>query len=387
METNGLFHSIEDAANDLMNGKIIIVVDDESLVNEGSFVALAEKATPEIVNFMIKEGRGFVCVPITEKRAGELELPPMVSNSDPYGKAFTVSIDHVLTTTGISALERSFTIRAITDPYATPQQFGRPGHIFPLIAKNGGVLRKPGHTEAAVDLAHICGAYPAAVTCEVMKANGQMARVPDLHEIAGKHDLKMVCIRDLIHYRNLKELLVKREAEVKLPTDYGMFKAIVYTNAVNDKEHIALVKGVFNPQEPVLVRVHSECLTGDVFYSGRCDCGHKLAAALSMINEAGKGVLLYLRQQDRGVSLAEKLRTYELRERGLDAAPSHQQSDGTPELSDYGLGAQILKDLGVQKIQLMMNNPRKIIALGGYGLEIVERVTLQPETNSDNIAI
>jgi 3,4-dihydroxy 2-butanone 4-phosphate synthase/GTP cyclohydrolase II len=379
------FDPIEEAIYDLMIGKVIIVVDDEDRENEGDLIALAEKATPEVINFMIKEARGLVCVPILPERAQALDLPPMVTqNTDFHGTAFTVSVDHISTTTGISAKERSDTIKGLIDPMAKPADFRRPGHIFPLIAKKGGVLRRAGHTEAAVDLARMCGSTPAAVICEVIKEDGTMARLPDLLEFKERHGLKLITIRDLIRYRNEKEKLVKREVEVKMPTDHGEFRAIAYTNDIDSKEHIALVKGTIDGTQPVLVRVHSECLTGDVFHSHRCDCGPQLDAALRQIDEAGSGVLLYMRQEGRGIGLINKLRAYQLQEQGLDTVEANMKLGFAPDLRDYGIGAQILKDIGVRKIRLLTNNPRKIKGLEGYGLNVLERVPLQVTENEDN---
>ncbi|MFD3447856.1 bifunctional 3,4-dihydroxy-2-butanone-4-phosphate synthase/GTP cyclohydrolase II [Microbacteriaceae bacterium 4G12] len=382
-----MFHTIEEALADLKAGKVVIVCDDENRENEGDFIALAETITPETINFMITHGRGLVCVPITEERAQELGLEPMVAhNTDSHGTAFTVSIDHISTTTGISAYERAITIQNMIHETAKADDFKRPGHIFPLIAKQGGVLRRAGHTEAAVDLAILCGKKPAGVICEIIKEDGTMARVSDLKQVAEQFNLKMITIQDLIHYRRQYETLVKREVEITLPTEFGTFQVIGYSNKLDEKEHIALIKGDICADEPVLVRVHSECLTGDVFGSFRCDCGPQLHAALTQIEQAERGVLLYMRQEGRGIGLLNKLRAYKLQEDGYDTVEANHKLGFAADLRDYGIGAQILKDLGIHKLRLLTNNPRKIKGLQGYDLEVVERVPLQMPSQQENKA-
>ncbi|MFC7319434.1 bifunctional 3,4-dihydroxy-2-butanone-4-phosphate synthase/GTP cyclohydrolase II [Halobacillus campisalis] len=380
-----MFDSIEIAIERLKQGKMVIVCDDEDRENEGDLIGLAEHASTEMINFMITHGRGLVCAPVTGEIAEQLELIPMVgTNTDPNQTAFTVSIDHKNTTTGISADERALTIRELLNPESSQEDFQKPGHIFPLVAKDGGVLRRAGHTEAAVDLAVLAGSKPAGVICEIIKDDGTMARVPDLRKMADEFDIPMITIADLIQYRHRHEDHVKREVEIQLPTEYGDFRAVAYSNDIDHKDHIALIKGDIKPGEPTLVRVHSECLTGDVFGSYRCDCGPQLHNALRQISENGSGVLLYMRQEGRGIGLVNKMFAYKLQEEGLDTVEANEKLGFGPDLRDYGVGAQILRELGISKIKLLTNNPKKISGLSGWDLEVVERVPIETPSRKEN---
>ncbi|MEP7169046.1 MAG: bifunctional 3,4-dihydroxy-2-butanone-4-phosphate synthase/GTP cyclohydrolase II [Bacteroidota bacterium] len=379
--------AIEDAIADVKNGKIVIVVDDEDRENEGDFITAARNATPEIINFMATHGRGIICSPLSEKRCDELQLNMMVAkNTSSHETPFTVSVDLLGhgCTTGVSASDRSKTVQALINPETKPEELGRPGHIFPLKAKDGGVLRRAGHTEAAIDLATLAGFEAAGVLVEIMHEDGTMARLPELHKIARRFDLKIISIEDLISYRIKNESLIEKEVEVKLPTEWGNFSLAAYKQVTTGQEHLAIYKGEWKKNEPILVRVHSSCLTGDIFGSCRCDCGQQLHRSMQMIEEEGKGVIVYMNQEGRGIGLLNKLKAYNLQEKGMDTVEANLELGFKMDERDYGVGAQILRNLGVTKMRLMTNNPTKRAGLIGYGLEIVENVPIEIQSNVHN---
>jgi 3,4-dihydroxy 2-butanone 4-phosphate synthase/GTP cyclohydrolase II len=379
--------TVEEAIEEIRQGKVIIVVDDEDRENEGDFIIAAECVTPQIINFMATHGRGLICAPLVESRCDELGLDLMVSqNSAQFETPFTVSVDLIGhgTSTGISTADRSKTIKALVDPETHPSELGKPGHIFPLRAKEGGVLRRVGHTEAAIDLARLAGFRPAGVLVEIMNEDGTMARLPELRVIADKHDLKLISIADLIAYRLKHESLIERMVDVDLPTSYGDFKLTSYKQITNEMDHLALTKGTWEPDEPILVRVHSSCMTGDIFGSCRCDCGPQLHRSMEMIEKEGKGVILYMNQEGRGIGLLNKLRAYKLQEEGMDTVQANIELGFKMDQRDYGIGAQMLRDLGVSKMRLLSNNPKKRTGLVSYGLEIVENVPIEIDANRHN---
>ncbi len=384
-----MLNSIEEAIEDIKAGKIIIVVDDEDRENEGDFVTSAQNATPEIVNFMAKYGRGLICVPLTESRCKELNLDLMVGkNTATFETNFTISVDLIGQgcTTGISATDRSKTILALTNTNTKAEDLGRPGHIFPLIAKNGGVIRRAGHTEAAIDLSVLAGFEPAGVICEIMKEDGEMARIPDLEILAKELGMKIISIQDLISYRLATESLVKKEVSINLPTEFGDFEMVAFTQTNTQENHLALIKGTWEDNEPILVRVHSSCITGDIFGSCKCDCGPQLHKAMEMIEKEGKGVILYMNQEGRGIGLINKLKTYNLQDAGMDTVDANLALGFKMDERDYGIGAQILRFLNIRKMRLMSNNPTKRAGLIGYGLEVVENVPIEIASNKHNEA-
>jgi 3,4-dihydroxy 2-butanone 4-phosphate synthase/GTP cyclohydrolase II len=380
------FDTVDDVLEDIAQGRIVIVTDDADRENEGDLVMAAEKVTPDAVNFMATHGRGLICVPISNDRAEQLGLQRMVlQNREMYRTDFTVSVDAARgVTTGISAFDRATTILAIANPHSRPDDLVQPGHVFPLRAKDGGVLRRAGHTEAVVDLARMAGLQPAGVLCEILHDDGTMARLPELMEYRKKHNLRICTIQSLIAYRRVREKLVELEQVVKLPTDYGDFDLHLYRSTLDGNHHLALVKGTIDKTRPTLVRVHSQCLTGDVFASRRCDCGNQLHAALRQISEEGNGVLVYMRQEGRGIGLAAKIHAYKLQEEGLDTVEANAKLGFASDLRDYGLGAQILFDLGVRKFRFLTNNPKKVVGLEGYGIQMVEQVPIRCEPNPHN---
>ncbi|QQL46319.1 bifunctional 3,4-dihydroxy-2-butanone-4-phosphate synthase/GTP cyclohydrolase II [Sulfuriroseicoccus oceanibius] len=378
--------SVDELLDEVRAGRMVIITDDEARENEGDLVMAAELVTPEAINFMATHGRGLICAPVTSERARALGMPPMVQNNrESQRTRFTVSVDAAKDiTTGISAPDRAATIKILADPYSNENDLVQPGHVFPLDALDGGVLRRAGHTEAAVDLARMAGLQPAGVICEIMNEDGSMARLPELLKFAEKHNLKVGTIKSLIEYRSEREVLIEKDEDIKLPTDWGDFQLHLYHSKIDGGHHLALVKGEIKEDEPVLVRVHSECLTGDVFMSQRCDCGGQLHAAMQQIENEGTGVLLYMRQEGRGIGLPAKIKAYKLQEQGLDTVEANEKLGYPADLRDYGTGAQILHDLGVRKIRLMTNNPKKIVGIGGHQLEVVEQVPIVQCPNEHN---